>query len=245
MSAIVHPVPVIPVLDLMGGQVVRAVRGERQHYQPMRSQLCAGSDPVELARALCHHTGSDRLYIADLDALLGAAAQVELLRRLIAALPGVRLWLDAGWADATAAHALWAELGAAGEAIDPVYASEALRDEAALAGCFTPGDALAARALLSLDRRAGQPLDRAGCWLRPDLWPQRVIVMTLERVGSDAGPDLQTLPALHGLAPQRQFIGSGGIRHADDLRAATDTGATGWLVASALHDGRLPARAQA
>ncbi|BDI06609.1 nickel transporter [Sphaerotilus microaerophilus] len=244
MSALFPAVPVIPVLDLMRGQVVRAVRGERQHYPPMHSQLRAGSDPVELARALCHHTGSDRLYIADLDALLGGEAQTDVLRRLIAALPGVRLWLDAGWADAAAAHALWAELGAAGEAIDPVYASEALRDAAALAGCFTADDALGTRALLSLDRRAGQPLDRAGCWQRPDLWPQRVIVMTLERVGSDAGPDLQTLPALHGLAPQRQFIGSGGIRHPDDLRAAAGTGATGWLVASALHDGRLPAQAR-
>ncbi len=244
MPSVTAAVPLIPVLDLMRGQVVRAVRGERQHYQPMRSRLCAGSDPVALAHALCRHTGSDRLYVADLDALQGGAAQVDLLRALVTALPGVRLWLDAGWADAAAAHALWADLGAAGDAIDPVYASEALRDEAALAGCFTANDALGSRALLSLDRRAGQPLDRAGCWQRPDLWPQRVIVMTLERVGSDAGPDLQTLPALHGLAPHCQFIGSGGIRHADDLRAAARSGAAGWLVASALHDGRLPAPAR-
>lgn len=231
--------PVIPVLDLMGGQVVRAVRGERQHYQPMRSRLCAGSDPVALARALCRHTGSERLYIADLDALLGGEAQVDVLRRLMAALPGVRLWLDAGWRDADAARALWAELGAAGEAIDPVYASEALRDAAALAEAFAPGDALAQRALLSLDRRGEQRLDPAGCWQRPDLWPPRVIVMTLERVGSGAGPDLSTLAALRERAPGRAFFGAGGVRQAEDLRAAAAAGAAGWLVASALHDGGL------
>ena len=233
------PIPVIPVLDLMGGQVVRAVRGERQHYRPMRSQLCAGSDPIELARALCRHCGSDRLYIADLDALLGGATQVELLRRLLDALPGLRLWLDAGWRDAAEARALWAELGDAGEAIDPVFASEALRDADALADCFAAGEAWAGRALLSLDRRGEQPLDPAGCWQRPDLWPQRVIVMTLERVGSGAGPDLATLAALRERAPGRAFIGAGGLRQAEDLRAAATAGAAAWLVASALHDGGL------
>lgn len=231
--------PVIPVLDLMGGHVVRAVRGERQHYKPVRSRLCAGSDPVELACALCHHTGSDRLYIADLDALLGGVAQVAVLRRLLDALPGVRLWLDAGWRDAAAARALWAELGPAGDAIDPVYASEALRDAAALADCFSAGDGLGARALLSLDRRGDQRLDPAGCWQRPELWPQRVIVMTLERVGSGAGPDLTTLPALRERAPGCAFYGAGGVRQAADLRAASAAGAAGWLVASALHDGGL------
>jgi phosphoribosylformimino-5-aminoimidazole carboxamide ribotide isomerase len=245
MPATAHPaptlptIPVIPVLDLMGGQVVRAVRGERQHYQPMRSRLCTGSDPVDLARALCRHSGSDRLYIADLDALLGGVAQIHLLRRLIAALPGLRLWLDAGWRDADAARALWAELGDAGEAIDPVYASEALRDTAALAGCFADGDGLGRRALLSLDRRGGQRLDPAGCWQRPDLWPARVIVMTLERVGSGTGPDLATLGELRGRAPGRAYFGAGGLRQAEDLRSAAAAGAAGWLVASALHDGGL------
>ncbi|HNG82728.1 MAG TPA: HisA/HisF-related TIM barrel protein [Burkholderiaceae bacterium] len=231
--------PLIPVLDLMHGQVVRAVRGERQHYQPLRSRLCAGSDPVDLARALLRHTGCDRLYIADLDALLGGAVQREALHRLLAALPGVRLWLDAGWRDPAAARALWAELGPAGDAIDPVFASEALRDADALADCFAAGEVWAGRALLSLDRRGEQRLDPAGCWQRPDLWPPRVIVMTLERVGSGSGPDLSTLTGMRERAPGHQYFGAGGVRQAEDLSAAAQAGAAGWLVASALHDGGL------
>jgi len=31
-------------------------------------------------------------------------------------------------------------------------------------------------------------------------------------------------------------IGAGGIRHRDDMAAAARTGASAWLVASALHD---------
>jgi len=43
---------VIPVLDLLDGHVVRAVRGERAAYLPIRSSLAAGSEPLAIARAL-------------------------------------------------------------------------------------------------------------------------------------------------------------------------------------------------
>jgi phosphoribosylformimino-5-aminoimidazole carboxamide ribotide isomerase len=227
----------IPVIDLMQGQVVRAVRGDRQHYRPIVSTLCAGSDPLAVARALCTHCASSRLYVADLDALTGGAAQADVLRALLHDQPALELWLDAGFADRAAADALFERIGAASGRVVPVFASESLRSLAALREAFT-----AARpAALSLDRRGGQRLDRAGCWDHPELWPERVIVMTLERVGADAGPDLDTLRAVQARAPAAQLVGAGGIRHADDLARARDAGAYAWLVASALHDGRLPA----
>jgi phosphoribosylformimino-5-aminoimidazole carboxamide ribotide isomerase len=37
-----------------------------------------------------------------------------------------------------------------------------------------------------------------------------------------------------------QLVGAGGIRNPADLARASDAGAHAWLVASALHDGRLP-----
>ncbi len=46
----------IPVIDLMQGQVVRAVRGDRGSYRPIVSGLCAGSDPVEWWRVRCAST---------------------------------------------------------------------------------------------------------------------------------------------------------------------------------------------
>jgi uncharacterized protein related to proFAR isomerase len=87
---------------------------------------------------------------------------------------------------------------------------------------------------------AVERLDPAGCWDAPELWPQRVIVMTLERVGADAGPDLQTLGEVQARSPGTQLVGAGGIRDAADLEQAARAGAQAWLVASALHDGRLP-----
>ena len=245
----------IPVIDLMQGQVVRAVRGNRQGYRPIESRLCASSDPVTVAKVLCQHCAARQLYVADIDALLGQPAQIAVLRALLRSLPALELWLDAGFENAAAAEALLAGLGAAAQRVVPVFGSESLASRGDLQRCFAgdatkeagtdsnpddnPDDTRRPAAVLSLDRRDGQRLDAAGCWDTPALWPRRVIVMTLERVGSDAGPDLETLGAVRLKSPGSFIVGAGGIRNHDDLARAQAAGAGAWLVASALHDGRL------
>jgi HisA/HisF family protein len=228
----------IPVIDLLKGQVVRGVRGDRQAYRPIESALCASSDPVTVARMLVDHCAAQQLYVADLEALMGGQPQRDVLRALLAAVPGIDLWVDAGFADADAAAALREQLAPHSERIVPVFASESLGSRAALEACRVRFGANGA--VLSLDRRDGQRLDPAGCWDAPTLWPQRVIVMTLERVGSGAGPDLQTMAELHRRAPGTTLVGAGGVRSLDDLARAHEAGAGAWLVASALHDLQLP-----
>ena len=50
----------VPVVDLLAGQVVHARRGERSRYQPIQSPLCPGSDLLPLARAgACDIAGSN------------------------------------------------------------------------------------------------------------------------------------------------------------------------------------------
>jgi len=228
----------IPVIDLLKGQVVRGVRGDRQAYRPIESALCGSSDPVAVARTLVDHCAAQQLYVADLDALMGGQPQHEVLRALLVALPGIELWLDAGFAGADAAVALRAQLAPHSARIVPVLASESLLSRAALEACRARFGA--SGAVLSLDRRDGQRLDPAGCWDAVALWPQRVIVMTLERVGSGAGPDLATMAELHRLAPGTTLVGAGGVRTGADLERAHEAGAGAWLVASALHDLQLP-----
>ena len=126
----------IPVIDLMQGQVVRAVRGNRQAYQPIVSRLCASSDPVTVAKVLCEHCATRQLYVADLDALLGRPAQVAILQSLLQSMPELELWLDAGFASAGAAEALRAGLGAAGQQVVAVFGSESLASRAELERCF-------------------------------------------------------------------------------------------------------------
>ena len=249
----------IPVIDLLQGQVVRGMGGNRQAYRPINSLLCASSDPRTVARILSEHCDARQLYIADLDALMGGSAQIDVLRSVLQALPHIELWLDAGFADAPGARALLAQLQPFDARVVPVFGSESLASRAALEACFAtpharsgtapgtaPGAALDSaadftqRAVLSLDRRDGRRLDAAGCWDALALWPKRVIVMTMERVGSQAGPDLDTMRTLRRDSPATWLVGAGGVRNAADLAHATDAGADAWLVASALHDLQLP-----
>lgn len=232
---------VVPVIDLMQGQVVRGVRGERRHYRPIVSRLVDGSAPCNVARALLAAVtvpaeGERALYVADLDAIQGGAVQVEVLRALLLEDPARTLWVDAGFAAPAAVADLRGALGAAAARLRPVYGSESLASPAALRQL-----AADPAAILSLDSRLEQPLDPSGSWQRPADWPRTVVVMTLDRVGAGSGPDLETFARLRALAPDRAWIGAGGVRHRQDLRAAAAAGASGWLVASALHDGTLDA----
>jgi uncharacterized protein related to proFAR isomerase len=241
MAPPIHPTQIIPVLDLMRGQVVRGVRGDRQAYQPIVSRLADGSAPRDIARGLLAVAppAAGRqpvLYVADLDAIQGGPAQAAVLAELLAAEPGLCIWLDAGFSEPAAVRALRSALGPAAARVRPVYGSESLASAAALTEL-----ARDPHAILSLDSRLAQPLDPSGSWKRPDAWPGTVIVMTLDRVGAGSGPDLSTFTRLRAMAPDRIWIGAGGVRNWQDLRAAAAEGAAGWLVASALHDGTLDA----
>lgn len=226
---------VIPVIDLMGGHVVGAVRGDRSTYRPIQSALCSGSEPLVVARALLNCTGSNILYIADLDALTGGEPQVAIMAALLAALPSTSIWIDGGFRDAASSTVLLRALGADGERVSPVFGSESLASlEAARIALSDP-----AGAILSLDRCGDQILDEAGCWRDSSLWPERLIVMTLERVGAFNGPELDVLASIRTRAPRTMLVGAGGIRDAADLQAAATAGADAWLVASALHNRKL------
>ncbi|MEY2689397.1 MAG: hypothetical protein RL375_3596 [Pseudomonadota bacterium] len=249
---------IVPVIDLLGGQAVHARRGDRANYRPVQSALVAGSDPVDVARALIaaaeaaqrrlgtSTSEAGRLYVADLDALQGRGVQQAAIAALLAGLPDVQLWLDAGFAAPDAADALAANLGQGGSRLRPVFASEALASRTALARCTRlAGDPSQPRpgAILSLDRRGSEPLDPAGCWQAPELWPDDLIVMTLERVGAGSGPALDTLGDVaaqaRALGHTPRLWGAGGVRDLADLRQAQAAGASGWLIATALHEGRL------
>ncbi|MDR5739980.1 MULTISPECIES: HisA/HisF-related TIM barrel protein [unclassified Caballeronia] len=221
---------VIPVLDLLDGQVVRAERGERSRYRPIRSSLCATSEPVDVARALLRATGSRTLYVADLGAILGRGAHFGALAALRAALGrDVSIWLDAGFSDFASVRAMFGVCDS-GASLVPVFGTESLVD----AGAFLDAAALGYEPVLSLDYHGGRPLGA----LHGDsaCWPARVIVMTLDHVGARAGPDLDTLRAVRTMAGQRLLFGAGGVRHRDDLAQACRAGAHGWLVGSAVHE---------
>jgi phosphoribosylformimino-5-aminoimidazole carboxamide ribotide isomerase len=251
---------VIPVLDLLDGLAVRAVRGERARYRPIESSLCATSEPLAVAHALLAATAARTLYVADLSAILRQGDHAGHLAALLDALDredkaprhasgrGVEIWLDAGFTDFPSMQTLFARIDSSrcihgiqpphGATLVPVFGTETLHTIHAL----HEAEAAGFTSVLSLDYRAGQLMSEpSAAQPGPDTswWPSRVIVMTLDHVGSYEGPDLDTFAAIRAQAGDRELVGAGGIRHAADLAAAAHSGAAAWLVASAVHDRRL------
>jgi phosphoribosylformimino-5-aminoimidazole carboxamide ribotide isomerase len=171
------------------------------------------------------------LYVADLDAIQGDGDNYETLRRIRAEFPSLQMWVDNGAADAGVVEALvGANLGT------PVIGSESQRDSKLLA---QHRDSM--RIVLSLDFRGDAFQGPQEILAEPVLWPQRVIVMTLARVGSGAGPDLGRLALIQSIAGGREIYAAGGVRNADDLRALKEAGVSGALIATALHERRIVA----
>jgi HisA/HisF family protein len=221
---------IIPVIDLKDGLVVRARMGQRDRYRPIETPLSPTSDPVDVVRGLLSVFPFRTLYVADLDAIAQTGDSGAILMRLKAAFPQLDLWIDNGCAQASAAR-VWLDDGLA-----LVLGSEAQTDASLVKALKTDP-----RVILSLDFRGDAFIGPASLLATPDIWPRRVIVMTLARVGSDMGPDVQRLRSIQRTAGNRLLFAAGGVRDADDLRALKEGGIAGALVASCLHDGRLAA----
>jgi len=227
----------IPVIDLKGGLVVHARRGDRANYRPIETPLSPTAQPLDVARGLIALHPFGRLYIADLDAIAGQGDNIASVRAIKAAFPALELWVDRGIAGADDAR-IWRELG-----LGPVVlGSESAPDMATLRQALVAGGD---DAVLSLDFRDEDFQGPTAILADAAWWPGRVVAMTLARVGSGAGPDMERLGAIKARAGARAVYAAGGVRDASDLAALGRLGVAGALVATALHDGRLDPRALA
>jgi phosphoribosylformimino-5-aminoimidazole carboxamide ribotide isomerase len=214
----------IPVVDLKGGTVVAARMGHRSDYAPLISPLCNSSRLDAVATALLALHPFDALYVADLDAISGSGTHLPLISSLHRSHPGVEIWIDSGLRD----------LDRISRFARPVIGTESIGTTVQLAKLIHSLRA----PVLSLDFRGDQPMGPAAIAMDPGLWPDDVIVMTLSRVGSDAGPDFVLLRRLLGASPYTRLYAAGGVRDAADLRKLRDMGVAGALVSTALHRGR-------
>ncbi len=240
---------IVPVLDLKGGVVVHARRGQRADYAPLQSPLVQGSEPVAVARALCAVCHTRTLYVADLDALAGQPADEATLSALGAVADP---WVDAGATTPERAAVLERARVARN-----VIGTESIGSGAPPARPPTVQGAPPARPpavpapplVLSVDLRDGRLISpdpalagrepAAAASLAQALNVRELLVIDLARVGSGSGPPLDAVAELARALPGVEIYAGGGVRHDDDLRALEAAGAAGALVATALHEGRL------
>jgi phosphoribosylformimino-5-aminoimidazole carboxamide ribotide isomerase len=214
----------IPVLDLLKGQVVRAVGGLRATYAPIDDPRLDPEDPEGVLQFLLEATGGRTAYVADLNAIQGGMVQEKLIQGCLQRVDS--LWLDGGFTtleDATT----WATKY---PKIVPVLGTESLREVQSLNTLPV---------VLSLDTGPEGRRGDDAWWRAPALWPDRVVVMNLNHVGRENGPDLEGLRSIRQGGFGGQIYAAGGVRGLEDIAMLRALGIHGALIASAIYHGTI------
>lgn len=217
---------IIPVIDLMGGIVVHARGGDRKCYPPLESVLTQHVKPEKVIADLLATYPFKIFYLADLDAIFHQNPDVNLYYHLVELFPNIIFWLDAG----IQTQRQWRMLNSI-KGIKPVIGSETLSDL----------DLLKAEknAVLSLDFHHGAFLGKPDLWQQPNNWTNNIIVMNLDYIGAQLGPDIALLQQIKTKRADVKLFAAGGVRNKHDLMVLKQEKIAGVLTASALHNGNL------
>ncbi len=242
--------PVIPVLDLMIGQIVLARGGKRDDYLPVNSKLTRSSQPLDVAKAIFQQTSCDTMYLADIDSFAGAEPNWRVFNQLLDA--GFKLWIDANWLK----NDRWSEIPNRIQSLDRlkvIVSTETMNsvdDLRQVASLKAHGIA----PIFSLDQIGEATIAKTKelSEISPLEWVQHavtsgideLIILDLSKVGTSSGveehrPICDILYEIRNELPEIELTSGGGVRSAEDVSHFLKLGCDHVLVASAIHDCRL------
>jgi phosphoribosylformimino-5-aminoimidazole carboxamide ribotide isomerase len=236
---VVSVLKVIPVIDILNGITVHAVKGQRSQYQPLQSNLTKSTIPVEVAKTF-KTLGFTHLYIADLDAIIDCRSSFGNLKQ-IADESGLELLVDAGITSIQRAQLLMQN-----SVHTLIVGTETLQNKTFVAEAIKQFGSK--RVLLSLDLKAGkvlvghgfagstEPLEMLKAFMSVGL--SQIVVLDLSRVGSGEGVDLAFLKQIKDTLDIDVYVG-GGVRGIEDLVELEKLGISGALIATSLHTGKI------
>jgi phosphoribosylformimino-5-aminoimidazole carboxamide ribotide isomerase len=218
------------VLDIFNGAVVHAVRGERSLYEPIDkySRIVSSSDPLGVLKEI----RPKEVYVADLNLLTGsgdnlaAIADISRTAKTMADI-GITLAGDMDYLPKGITPVLGTETASMNlidEAVlqrDIVVSIDMLRSRV-----ITRDPELMLAPLEVIRRLNGIPIDG-------------VILLELDRVGTSLGLDTDFLEKAVSVSDHPLILG-GGVKGVGDLRTLEGLGFRGALVATAVHNGKIP-----
>ncbi|MBI5477395.1 MAG: 1-(5-phosphoribosyl)-5-[(5-phosphoribosylamino)methylideneamino]imidazole-4-carboxamide isomerase [Deltaproteobacteria bacterium] len=224
---------VIPAIDLLDGRAVRLRQGRREEA------TVYGERPEEVAAGFAA-AGARRLHVVDLDgAFAGHLGNLETVRRIIAAAPGLEVEVGGGVRDLRAARSL-VEAGAR----FVVLGTAAVKDPEFLAAACA---AWTGRVIVAVDARDG--LVAVAGWTEGSTRTAIVVGLLAARAGAAAvlytdisrdglqtGVNLEATRALAAALAPLPVIASGGVGSLRDLEALGAVGTYAVVVGRALYE---------
>ena len=234
---------VIPVIDILNGIVVHAIRGNRQEYKPLHSIFTGSIDPVEVATVF-KLQGFSTLYLADIDAIQGKKPCFKLYKHLVNI--GFNLMVDAGVTDIQTVKKLL-KCGVS----KVIVGTETLHSKIFLQNAIRQVGS--DKIIVSFDMKNGKIIipqtfhESLSDSNDVDVFElfevfstmgvSEFILLDLTRVGSAEGVNVEVLKKF--LLSANCFYVGGGIRNIDDLLMLKELNVLGVLTATALHLGKI------
>ena len=233
---------IIPVVDIQNGTVVRAVAGNREDYRVLTNPMFNSTSLNRIIEILLHLSRSKALYVANLNGISGDASYNYILYEIFTKFKHTEIWLDNGFKDLEEFklfkknYLKWCDfngdLSYFEKNLVPVFGTETISDDLAYEKIFSTLKG----AVLSIDKKNNAILGLVKINSIFKLLPDRVILMNLDKVGTNSGPDVDWLRNMVNRNSSVQFFGAGGLRDKEDYKNISSSGAAGWLVSSSIFD---------
>ncbi len=227
---------VLLVLDIFNNCVVHAVRGQRDKYVPISnfSNICTTSDPIEIINELV----PDEVYIADLNRLqnkgrqdANSAAITEISQKTDTLLDYAITSMD--------------EVADAMKLADTVVLGT---ETATFKTIKEAASEFPKQISVSIDMINGKVLKYdSGISENPldiieelnDLDICDIIFLDLYKVGTSSGVDTELIGKMASISSHKMLLG-GGVRNCEDIKNISESGFSGALVSTAIHNGSIP-----
>ncbi|MBO8183105.1 MAG: HisA/HisF family protein [Archaeoglobus sp.] len=216
------------VTDLLNGLVVRGVSGKRHEYRPIKSESSLGlpsSNPIEVVEFI----KPKNLYVADLDKIMGFGSHSDLIDKLATSVDD--LIADCGFKDSSEIKDLQ---------FSPVLGTETFNIRQLERIERTESVVVSIDILDSILDASSSFED----WLEMveflnSFKLKGVIILTLKKVGTSSSLDWELLEKAIDVSANPVF-GGGGVKSLDDLDKAKEIGCKALLVATAVHNRKIP-----
>lgn len=229
---------IIPVIDILRGKVVKAIKGERSKYFPLEdSSLVMSSDPLRMVSAFKQELNLNKFYIADLDSIEQKGNNFQTLKALKQL--RIEMMVDIGIRDK----------GDLKKKIINTIDYLILGTETLLSldtVKYAIGMKTTDKVIVSIDLKEGKILKRYREFISPeaslkilyDAGVRNFIILDLAQVGTLEGPSqkLNDLMRYFNRADLSIFLG-GGITSIKDIIQLERIGIKGVLIGTAFHKG--------